>query len=323
MGDSGAALKVGPLLQGLHPRDTTNGCPLANSLVPEGGLDRFHGYIYTTIIILLSTGCHFSAHRHARPRGSCTLLHSRRRRSPRCGPKQVVPSTSISASQHARVEGLAGGALVVDKVELGGAPAAAVVAQNLLREVAVLLRELLRHHQRLQHVEIYRHVCEGLGAHRAGVRSLGVGRVAVAVHEVPTRGLAHRAAAREERLLADGAVGVKGALAADVRLGDGKAHALVAPHAVEHIHAQPLAAPAQVAEGAVVHGVRGVVVIQVAHPAVVPRHGRLARHALLARRLLNAALHAHHGGRGGHGVHGHLLVMAPAARHQLAAAGSH
>jgi hypothetical protein len=84
------------------------------------------------------------------------------------------------------------------------------------------------------------HVGERLAAHGARVLGVRVELVARGVHEVAALRLPYGRRRREEVLVADRAVALQPALAAPVAVRQRQRHALVAPHAVEHVDAQPL-----------------------------------------------------------------------------------
>ena len=138
---------------------------------------------------------------------------------------------------------------------------------------------------------------------------LGVRLEARGVHEVTARQALHRRVRVEQKVLAHRALalhrcGKNGpAPAALVALGvlrrradvrsHGERDATVALHTVEEILAEALAAPAHVAERAVIHVVAAVVP-KVANGAKVPRDDIAALAALLCRRLPRGAPHADH-----------------------------
>ena len=159
----------------------------------------------------------------------------------------------------------------------------------------------------VEHAKVRRKVAEGFTAQRAGVVVLGVRLEARGVHEVAARQALHRRVRVEQKVFAHRALalhrpgGPPGAhlvtlgvlrRGADVR-SHGEGDAAVALHAVEEILAEALAAPAHVAERAVIHVVAAVVP-KVAHGAKVPRDDVPALAALLRRRLPRGALHADH-----------------------------
>mmetsp|Transcript_2286 Transcript_2286/g.10123 ORF Transcript_2286/g.10123 Transcript_2286/m.10123 type:complete len:317 (+) Transcript_2286:3928-4878(+) len=162
----------------------------------------------------------------------------------------------------------------------------------------------------VQHAKVRRKVAQGFATQRAGVVVLGVRLEARGVHEVTARQALHRRIRVEQKVLAHRALALhrsgenspaitalgasSGVLRrrADVR-SHGERDAAVALHAVEEILAETFAAPAHVAERAVIHVVAAVVP-KVANGAKVPRDDAAALAALLRRRLPRAAPHADH-----------------------------
>mmetsp|Transcript_10346 Transcript_10346/g.42814 ORF Transcript_10346/g.42814 Transcript_10346/m.42814 type:complete len:309 (-) Transcript_10346:2067-2993(-) len=193
----------------------------------------------------------------------------------------------------------------------------AVVARHpLLRALRLLLVVtrrrvglLLLGQDSVQHAKVRRKVAQGFATQRAGVVVLGVRLEARGVHEVTARQALHRRVRVEQKVLAHRALalhrsGKNGpAPAALVALGvlrrradvrsHGERDATVALHTVEEILAEALAAPAHVAERAVIRVVAAVVP-KVANGAKVPRDDVAALAALLRRRLPRAAPHADH-----------------------------
>mmetsp|Transcript_16801 Transcript_16801/g.53198 ORF Transcript_16801/g.53198 Transcript_16801/m.53198 type:complete len:245 (+) Transcript_16801:175-909(+) len=197
------------------------------------------------------------------------------------------------SSLQARVVRPTAPAFVVHEVELRIAFAPAVVAHDALLAGRALLRELLGREERVEHTEVHRHVAQALGAHRAGVVALGVRLEAMRVHQVAAGQGPDRGRRREHVLAADRAVALEALLETAVVL-EVHAHAGVARHAVKEVDTQALAAAAEVAERAVVDVPPRGVVEQLADGAEVARHLLPAPRAVLAHRLPQPALHAHH-----------------------------
>jgi hypothetical protein len=95
---------------------------------------------------------------------------------------------------------------VIQPVKRSSSLLLAIIAQDFLISVPVLIRELLSSQQGVEHTKINHHIPKRLAADRTRVMTARIGLEASRMHEMTTRKLFDRRIGGKQEVIADGAI---------------------------------------------------------------------------------------------------------------------